>query len=236
MRNVFGDGHWSLTLDADEMFVYPHCEEVPLRELCKHLDDSGCDALTALVVDMYGDGPIVGARYNRGQSFLDTCPYFDAELGQTIAVEGNYPPVLMFSRFRERAFWHGKHKTKLPPCITQVPLVKWRKGMGYKVAQHSLTFARLSEMQGGVLHFKFLPGFYESIVHSIESNKGVKEKGLEERSSYVDALAKDPELSLKYEHSVRYRNSAQLVDLGWMKTSLAYEAFVRSLGEAVPST
>lgn len=233
LRNVFGDGHWSLTLDADEMFVYPHCEEVSLKSLCQHLDDAGCDALPALVVDMYGDGPIVEARYRKGQSFLDACPYFDAELGQTIVVEGNYPPVLMFSSFRERAFWHGKHKAKRPPCITQVPLVKWRKGMGYLVAQHSLTYARLSEMQAGVLHFKFLPGFYESIVSSIEDNKSVKEKGLEERSSYVDALARNPKLSLKYAQSTRYKNSVQLVDLGWMKTSSEYERLVGSLAEAV---
>lgn len=232
LRNVFGDGYWSLSLDADEMFVYPHCETIPLGRFCKYLEDTGADALTSLVIDMYGEGPIVEARYKRGQSFLDSCPYFDAELGWTVAAEGSYPPVLMFSGFRERAFWHGEHKKKRPPCITQVPLVKWRKGMGYLVAQHSLTYARLSDMQGGVLHFKFLPGFYESIVSSINDNKGVKEKGLEERSSYVDALTKDPKLSLKYERSTRYRDSKQLVELGWLKTSPAYERFAGSRAKA----
>lgn len=232
LRNVFGDGHWSLSLDADEMFVYPHCETVSLRRFCQYLDESGADALTSLVIDMYGEGAIVKTRYKRGQSFLGTCPYFDPELGWTVFAEGSYPPELMFSGFRERAFWHGKHKAKRPPCITQVPLVKWRKGVGYLVAQHSLNYARLSDLQGAVLHFKFLPGFYESIVSSINDNKGVKEKGLEERSSYVDALAKDPNLSLKYERSARYCDSMQLVDLGWMKTSPAFEQFAAASGKA----
>jgi hypothetical protein len=226
LRNVFTDDYWCLTLDADEMFVYPHQEQVSLRDLCRHLDRSGADSMVALVIDMYGAGPIVEAKYDRGQSFLEACPYFDAELGWTLPAEGMFPPVVMFSRFRERAFWHGKHRTKKPPCITQVPLVKWRKGQSYLVAQHFVAHARLSDMQAGVLHFKFLPGFYEGILASLADNKGVKEKGLEERTSYIDALAKAPKLALKNEKSARYRDSMQLVELGWMKTSPEYERFV----------
>lgn len=229
LRNVFADGYWCLTLDADEMFAYPHQEEISLRQLCQYLDDSSADAMVALVIDMYGDGPIVEAQYSRGQSFLEACPFFDAELGWTLPAEGMYPPVVMFSRFRERAFWHGKHRVRKPPCITQVPLIKWRKGLSYLVAQHFVSHARLSDMQAAVLHFKFLPGFYEGILASLEENKGVKEKGLEERTSYIDALAKAPKLALRNEKSVRYRDSMQLVSLGWMKTSPEFERFVTSM-------
>jgi len=227
LRNVFGTGYWCLSLDADEMFVYPECEKVSLRVLCDYLDESGSDALQALVVDMYGRGAIVDAAYRKGQSFLDACRYFDPELGTTLATDGKCPPVLMFSRFRERAFWHGKHRKKRPPCITQVPLVKWRKGTAYLVAQHLISPLRLSELQAGVLHFKFLPGFYDSIVKSLEDNKAVAEKGLEERRSYVDALARDPALNLFHKGSVRYKDSRQLVSLGWMKTSPAYATFAK---------
>jgi hypothetical protein len=227
LRNVFADGYWSVSLDADEMLVYPDCETVPLPRLCRYLDGSGADALHALVIDMYGRGPIVDTTYQRGQNFLDACPYFDPELGWTVAADGHFPPQLMFSRFRERAFWHGKHRRKRPPCITQVPLVKWRKSMAYLVAQHSLTHAHLSELQAAVLHFKFLPGFYESVVSSLEDNKSVVEKGLEERRSYVDALARDRALTLFHKGSVRYKDSRQLVSLGWMKTSPAYATFAK---------
>jgi hypothetical protein len=160
---------------------------------------------------------------------LEACPYFDPELGTTLDTNGKHPPTLMFSRFRERAFWHGKHRRKRPPCITQVPLVKWRKGTAYLVAQHLITPVRLSELQAAVLHFKFLPGFYEAIVKSLEENKTVVEKGLEERRSYVDALARDPSLDLFHEGSAHYEDSRQLVSLGWMKSSPAYAAFAKQL-------
>jgi len=234
LRNVFGDGYWTLTLDADEMFVYPDYERRSLRNLCQYLDKADSTALQALVIDMYGKGAIIDASYRKGQSFVDACPYFDPELGTTLDTEGKCPPILMFSRFRERAFWHGEHRRRRPPCITQVPLVKWRKGMSFLVAQHLVSEGRLSELQAAVLHFKFLPGFYESILSSLEDNKGVKEKGLEERKSYVDTLARDPRLDLFGKHSVRYKNSRQLVALGWMKTSSAYEKFAERTAKAAP--
>jgi hypothetical protein len=106
-----------------------------------------------------------------------------------------------------------------------VPLVKWQKGTAYLVAQHNLNFARLSELQAGVLHFKFLPGFYKSIGASLQDNESVREKGLEERKAYIDTLKSNPDLTLVYSGSVRYQDSGQLVNLGWMKTSGPYEDY-----------
>jgi hypothetical protein len=226
LLNVFGDGHWCLTLDADEMFVYPHCESIDLHRLCSYLDQRASEALAAWVIDMYGEGPIVEAKYKRGRSFLEACPYFDPQPGWTISVEDSCPSVQMFGGVRERVFWQGIYKKKLPPCISTVPLIKWRKGMAYLAAQHFIADAKLSELHSTVLHFKFLTGFYEGIISSIKQNKGVAEKGLEERSSYIDALARNPKLSLRNKHSVRYGGSKQLIELGWMKTSPDFESFV----------
>jgi Glycosyl transferase family 2 len=229
LRGVYGEGHWCLSLDADEMFVYPRCEDIPLGKFCRYLDNSNVSAVVALVVDMYGEGAVLRATYERGKSFLAACPYFDPAMGHEIPVDGGYPPVLTFSRFRERAFWTGQHKKRRPPCITQVPLVKWQKGTAYLIAQHSLNFARLSDLQAAVLHFKFLPGFYKSISASLKENENLREKGLEERTAYVDTLTSNPDLTLIYDGSERYRNSGQLVELGWMKTSTAYEDYVRAI-------
>ena len=234
LRNVFGDGHWCLSLDADEMFIYPHCETISLNTFCRYLDKSGANALSALVIDMYGDTAILDATYQKGQSFLDGCPYFDPELGYKADANGMYPPELMFSKFRERAFWGGQHRRQRPPCITQVPLVNWSKGMGYLVAQHSVNCARLSDMQGGILHFKFLPGFIEEIISSIKENSGVAEKGLQERTNYIHTLARNPDLNLRYEQSARYRDSSQLVKMKWMKTSPDYEELAAGVTPAAP--
>jgi hypothetical protein len=89
-------------------------------------------------------------------------------------------------------------------------------------------------MRAIVLHFKFLTGFYDGVVASIAENAGVAEKGLEERSSYVDALARQPELSLRNDRSVIYNNSLQLAELGWAITSEAFQNYAKSITPQKP--
>ncbi|MFN4143945.1 glycosyltransferase family 2 protein [Aestuariivirga sp.] len=225
LRRTFCEGHWCLSLDADEMFVYPHCESRTLHDLCAYMDSTGATALEALVIDCYGDSAVLETDYRSGQSFIQACPYFDPELGYEVDNNGACPPRLMFSRFRERAFWQPEHKRQRPPCITQVPLVRWTKGTGYLVAQHALNAAKLSELRAAVLHFKFLPGFFNAVSASLEENAGVQEKGLKERVTYIDTLKRNPNLNLRHPGSVRYEGSRQLIELGWMRTSRNYEEF-----------
>jgi len=73
------DGHWTLQLDADELFVYPHVEAAGLRRFCDALEKEAVRGVHAVMVDMYGNDPIDQVVYRAGDSFLSTCPYFDAE-------------------------------------------------------------------------------------------------------------------------------------------------------------
>ena len=49
----FGSSHWTLTVDADELLVYPLCEEADLKRLTYFLDEAGSDALATFLLDMY---------------------------------------------------------------------------------------------------------------------------------------------------------------------------------------
>jgi hypothetical protein len=214
-------------VDADELLVYPHCETVRLPEFCAYLERSNRDAVAGLMLDMYGSGPIAKSKYCEGQPFLNSSSYFDPDLGWTNPVPESFPPKQMFGGVRERVFWTGKYKNTLPPCINKVPVVRWQRGIEFKVAQHFISKVRLSELQVTLLHFKFLAGFQKTTISSLSENRGVIEKTLEERSAYLDALRHNPKLALRNERSIRYRNSLQLVKLGWAKTSHAYEKFIR---------
>lgn len=225
LLNVFGDGNWCLSLDADEMFVYPHHERVTLPTLCEYLERTHSDALIASMIDMYGDGPIAEAEYDGLVPPLEAAPYLDPKPGWLRPRDGSFPPVQMFGGVRERVFWHGRFKREFPPCLTKAPLVKWKKGMRYLVAQHTLSEGRFSEVKGALLHFKFLNSPVEKSELSITENVGVVEKGLEERTAYVAALKSDPKLALKSDKSTRYRDSMQLVELGWTTTSDRFEKY-----------
>jgi hypothetical protein len=224
LSNTVGHDHWCLTVDADELLTYPHCEELKLRQFCALLEKKEAEGLFCPMIDMYGDGPIADVHYVSGQAFVDACPLFDSGPGKIWSNEGKCPPISMLGGARERVFWQGIAKREPPPCISKIPLIRWRRGMKYLSSMHRHSGVRLSDIQGALLHFKFLTSFERRNSTSLIENEGVIEKGLKERQIYNLALRKNPNLTMKFEGSVRFENSAQLVELGWMKSSPDLEA------------
>jgi hypothetical protein len=74
-----GIGHWCLFVDADEILVYPHSEDLKLPEFCAYLRSRDYEGVYAFLLDMYSAGPVANAHYEPGQSFLDVSPLFDPE-------------------------------------------------------------------------------------------------------------------------------------------------------------
>jgi hypothetical protein len=74
---VYGVGHWILYVDADELLVYPQCEDRKLSELCDWMDHGGYQGLYALMLDMYSNKPIANVKYARNDSMITACPWFD---------------------------------------------------------------------------------------------------------------------------------------------------------------
>lgn len=226
LANAFGHGHWCVTVDADELFVYPQFETLRLQDLCRFLSENGDEAMYCTMVDMYPEGPVSNVKYHRGQSFVDACPYFDPEPGWIWARDGECPPDQMFGGVRERIFWKGEKRQDTPPCINKIPLVHWQKGMKYLHSMHFHSGAKLASITGSILHFKFLEGFVETSRSHLASNVGVKEKSLEERKAYLEEVDRSSQLVFKNEKSVYFRNSQQLVELGWMRTTEQFQTFV----------
>jgi len=62
----YGHGHWCLTVDPDEFFVYPFCYSRPIRALTDHLDTYRRRSFPALLLDMYPKGPFDAVPYREG--------------------------------------------------------------------------------------------------------------------------------------------------------------------------
>ncbi|MEX0346884.1 MAG: glycosyltransferase family 2 protein [Rhizobiaceae bacterium] len=229
LANVFGDGHWCLTVDADELLVFPHSEHVDLRQFCAYLESCGDEALYCAMIDMYPDGPVTAANYAPGSPFIESCRYFDPEPGWIWPRDGECPQDQMFGGVRERVFWKGEKRNETPPCLNKIPLIKWRKGMKYLVSMHFHSGARLSAVTGNLLHFKFLEGFVETSKAQVKANTGVVEKSLQERAAYLDEIDQNPHIVFRNEQSVFYEGTDQLVRLGWMRTSDKYEEHANAL-------
>ena len=70
---------WIFSADADEHAVYEGWPGVSLDEFAHRMSLTGRSAVTALMVDMYGEGPIADTHVGSTRSLLEACPLFDGD-------------------------------------------------------------------------------------------------------------------------------------------------------------
>lgn len=214
----YAHGHWCLTVDADEFFVYPYHDERPLRELTNWLDANQTRSFGAIMLDMYPKGRLAENAYVPGNDPFETLCWFDAD-NYTFT----YQPVLknlwIQGGVRARRFFSDDPRRA--PTLGKKPLVKWNRRYVYVSSTHSLLPRCLNdvheetagEMASGVLlHAKFL----DSVVQRSAIEKQRKEHfaNSEYYESYYDSVSANP--CLWCADSVRYSDWKQLESLGLM--------------------
>jgi hypothetical protein len=172
--------------------------ELPL--FCRYLDYVGAQAVPCVSLDMYAASPVGDAVHFPGTPLLNTCRYFDAapyRLDETDVC----PFFEIRGGLRERALNQS-------PVLSRVPLVRWQPGMRYLRGTGNITPVKLASILAALLRFEFL-------------------SDCSERSQGGSALGEGSSTNLYSDNSVKFENSAQLVELALMKTSNAYEESVQ---------
>lgn len=223
--DAFADGHWALTVDADEHFIYPHYEYIDIHKFCSYLDGVGRQAVLSLLLDMYSDKALDETIHPTGGSLVDTCPFFDPGPYRSIRIE-RHPKVQFYGGVRDRLFRRTLGNQCDPPTVSKVPLVKWRAGMRYLLSTHTLTPVVMAGLVTNLLHFKFLDDFHQRAV--IEAERAEHFDNAREYRSYLDYIKNKNSLTLHYSNSVRFEDSGQLIGMGLMRTSVPFEKFASS--------
>lgn len=214
----YGHGHWSLTVDADEILIYPHWTTRPLPALTEWLDSQSVRSFGAMLLDLYPKGRLDAALYLPGQDPLEALGWFD---------RGNYmfrrQPLLhnlwIQGGVRARCFFADEPRRA--PTLGKTPLVKWSRAYAYVSSTHSLLPRQLNRvygedgtelLSGALLHTKFL--------HTIVEKSG-EEKLRQEHfansalyEAYYDRLTEAPDLWC--EQSSRLVGWRQLEAMGLM--------------------
>ena len=214
----FGVGRWCLTVDADELLVYPDSDVRGLDDLTAHLDATGRDALGALMLDMYPKGPVGQVQYVAGSDPIQVLPWFDAD-NYRAKLHRVYGNLWIQGGVRDRVFFGGQPERS--PTLNKTPLVKWRRGFAYVTSTHQILPRRLNEVfdlgeranvSGVLLHTKFLPNIGEKSAEELTRAQHFENSELYQ--PYYNALIDD--LDLWFEGSVSYEGTAQLEALGLM--------------------
>lgn len=211
----YGCSHWCLTLDADELFVYPHCDSRDLAALTAFLAARGQVAMGATMLDLYPAGRLESGSYAPGEDPLKVLTHFDA-WGHV--VERQLPMENLWLRGGPRARVFFADRPLRAPTLNKVPLVRWRRGYAYLNSTHSALPRILNRVHdapghsattGALLHTKFLPGIAARSAEEKRRGEHFGRPG--EYDAYYDRLIADP--LLWSSDSVRYRGWRQLEDL-----------------------
>jgi hypothetical protein len=203
-----GQGHWCLTVDADERLVYPYWQSRPLAALTGWLETQGRASFGAMMLDLYPKGPL---------SQGDDLQWFDAG-NYSIRPKPDLGNLWLQGGPRARAFFADQ--PRLAPTLSKVPLVKWHWRYSYHNATHTLLPPRLNRVydegevtSGVLLHDKFLPSI---LAKSAEEKTRRQHFGHpQDFDPYYDRLIADPDLW--HPHSVQFGGSwRQLEALGLM--------------------
>ncbi|MFO8127268.1 glycosyltransferase family 2 protein [Yoonia sp.] len=218
LQGKYADGHWALTVDVDEFFVYPFCDTRPIRALADWLDASEVRSFGAMLLDMYPKGPVGQTTYARGEDPFETASWFDPgnyfmsqnKLLKNLWIQGGP---------RARSFFATKPKQA--PALNKIPFVKWRKPYAYVSSTHMMLPRGLNlvyDQQGGektsgiLLHAKFLNTFGDRVSEEAERAEHYR-NGLEYKT-YAERHGTDPDLWCQW--SEQYINWRQLEVLGLM--------------------
>lgn len=214
----YGHGHWCLTLDADEILIYPYWETRDLAALTTWLDQTGQTTFGTIMLDMYPKGPLQDSDYRPGDDPITSLGWFDAG-NYTAQVQPKMRNLWLQGGVRARHFFADEPRKA--PTLNKTPLVRWNRRFAYVNSTHALLPPRLnlvyatsgeSKMTGVLLHTKFL---------NIIVEKSAEEKQRREHfansaryDAYYDGLIANPTLWCPESH--RFSDWQQLESLGLM--------------------
>lgn len=224
LARFYGQNRWCLTLDVDEILVFPGSEALSLHELTGYMDQHGQRVLFTVFLDMYNDRALNEAVYQPGRPFFDTCNYYEDATYQ-LRPAMHYPPVQIFGGPRQRIFWE-QSKHGMGPCMRKAPLVKWGPDSAYINSTHSFAPLPMSDVTGATLHFKFFSSFIALAKSEVERGDRIQ---MADYKKYVAQFDRES-VVLYNESSVEYQGSLDLLARGTITCS---RRFVNYAGGAV---
>ena len=216
LQRRHGHGHWCLTLDADEILIYPYHEDRNLQALTAELDAQGLPSFGAMMLDMYPKGPLGAQHYETGQDPIEVLSWFDSG-NHVVQVQPLMRNLWIQGGARARCFFASEPRRA--PTLNKVPLVRWDRGYAYVNSTHALLPRKLNavfdetggeRISGAVLHTKFLPIVVDKAVEEQQRQQHFANSALYD--DYYRSLADSPDLWCA--GSSRYTGWRQLESMG----------------------
>ncbi|WP_051299790.1 glycosyltransferase family 2 protein [Methylobacter luteus] len=154
-------GKWVLLADADELLVFPGCENRLLTEFIDEVEAEGADAVWTDMIDMYPRGDLDDADFKQ-QSPFEAAPWFDNP--------ATVPWLLGSGWFSNMAgsVNHLRHRS-IPDAVPhdfvsqKIALIRYQPWVRLSQGIHYAANLNISTRTAYFAHFKYHAGFKEKI-------------------------------------------------------------------------
>ncbi len=214
----YAHGHWVLTVDPDEFFIYPFCDTRPISALTDWLDSCAVRSFGTMLIDMYPEGPVDDEPYHEGQDPFEIARWFDAG-NYMISKNPEYKNLWIQGGPRARVFFQDNPSKA--PALNKIPLVKWDRRYVYISSTHSLLPRGLNQVydewggektSGALLHAKLINTLGDKAREEMQRRQHYRGSG--EYKAYAKQLEEQP--IFRCDWSQQYINWRQLEILGLM--------------------
>lgn len=214
------EDRWCIMVDVDEFLVFPHSEYISLQLLCNYMEKNGHEILQTFMLDLFPERLTDSKDWSGETVPQQACPYFDNDYLFTPQFMAPYLDVRGGFRRRLMGDGHGAG-----PLLVKVALFKGGSGVDFYEAAHHTSPAILSDVTGVLLHCKFVGEFQKYVESHVDSKEHVF-ASLEYRHYLSWCNNHDPNKSLLCDKSLTYEDTTQLLKLGLLRTSVAFERFI----------
>lgn len=212
---------WYLIVDADELLIYPNCEQYNLRKLTTFLDKSNFELLASFMLDMFPKSLEQQLKVKHGENLINFIPYFYNHYEVYDYIHAPYVHHI------GGIFYYFGQYLKL----TKTPLMKKSANIKPLFSTHNTTPALTATISSVLLHFKFLGDFQS------DANTEIKRKEHTQggRSYRIYSKIFDRYINRNFDFTeldktTKYQNSQQLVDLGLIKSPRSWKDFITKEG------
>lgn len=220
LQQKYANGHWCVTVDADELLIYPEHDTRDLRALTGWLDEKGRRSFGATMLDLYPRARLGDVGYQAGDDPTDSLVWYDA-FPYWVQLQPKYWNLWLQGGPRARMFFEDEPDRA--PTLNKVPLVRWSRKFTYVSSMHTMLPRHLNQTYdmggevratGVLLHTKFLDQVIEKSAE--EQHRGEHFGDPERFAQYYDALSADPVLWTESSH--KFTDWRGLVADGLMET------------------
>jgi hypothetical protein len=242
LAETYGSGGWCLSVDIDEFWEFPYCNQISLTQFINYLDEFGFTGCVAHQLDLFGEGVL--SKENKNDNLLSDLKYFD--LSNVYVWRNSLNNYDKCIDKRLPVFYDGNERSSdiipvlangvrwslfgITPILTKIALFKLvHPVVPFEKSSHRIKGAILADVSCVLLH---------KLLNNNLFNKAVwcaNEGSYFNNSSHYKQIVKKFEDTIPIQlpiYSKLYQHINYLIDLDFIHVSKVYEKFVLGNKEA----